>query len=313
MGGSPNLLMPVNPSYSASWLSHTHRSPRSSEPGTDMFVPIGTPVYAPADGWIYGYGTSIAPPTGRWVGINFDNGLRFRGMHFSRLVRTGGWVRRGDLIAYSGASGYGHEDWSHLPGMPGAHVHVTLWESHNMPQWFGYRADGRPWTVDFMQYVGGEQAAGVVEEDMVNVSEEQLRVLLDGALAASHTRKITGGSIENDDQVIPLLRRAVKAAEATFPNATGARSILGGSIADRDGDGKQDEPGVIARLRTILAVVQQLAKNAGIDFDYETFAAELAPYLELRTLSDGDLKAIATAAADEQDRRDRERLDINKS
>lgn len=147
------------------------------------------------------------------------------------------------------------------------------------------------------------------EEDMVNVSEEQLQMLLEGARAATHTRELTGGSITNEDKVIPLLRRAVKAAEATYPNVAGARSILGGSIADRDGDGKQDEPGVIARLRTILAVVQQLAQNAGISFDYEAFAAELAPYLELRTLSDGDLEAIATAAADEQDRRARERLE----
>lgn len=158
----------------------------------------------------------------------------------------------------------------------------------------------------------GQPASGGnnTEEDMVNVSDEQLKVLLEGATAAIHTRELTGGSIENADKVIPLLRKAVKAAEATYPNAVGARAILGGSTADRDGDGKQDEPGVIARLRTIFAVLQQIAKNAGIDFDYEAFAAELAPYLEMRTLSDGDLKAIATAAADEQDRRDRERLDV---
>lgn len=161
----------------------------------------------------------------------------------------------------------------------------------------------------------GQPASGgnSTEEDMVNVSEEQLKILLEGATAAINTRELTGGSITNSDRVIPLLRKAVKAAEATFPNASGARAILGGSIADRDGDGKQDEPGVISRLRTILAVVQQIAKSAGIEFDYEAFAAELAPYLELRTLSDGDLKAIATAAADEQDRRDRERLGEDKS
>lgn len=172
MGGSLNLLMPVTPSYSASWLSHTHRSPKSSEPGTDLFVPIGTPVYAPADGRIYGFGTTIGPATGRWVGIDFDNGFRCRVMHLSRLERTGGRVARGDLLGYSGATGYGHEDWSHLPGMPGAHVHVTLWPTHVTR--FGYKSDGRtPYTVDFMQYVGGPQiaAAGntapIEEDDMI--------------------------------------------------------------------------------------------------------------------------------------------------
>lgn len=153
MGGSPNLLMPVSPLYTASWYSHTRRSPKSSEPGTDMFVPIGTPVYAPGDGVIYGAGNTIGPATGRWNGIDLDIGFRWRGMHYSRLVRTSGRVKRGDLIAYSGASGYGHEDWSRLSGMPGAHVHVTLWPSHASR--FGYQSNGQPYTVDFMNYVGG--------------------------------------------------------------------------------------------------------------------------------------------------------------
>lgn len=194
MGDSPNLLMPVNPAYTASWISHTHRSPKSTEPGTDMFVPIGTPVYAPADGRIYGYGNSIIPATGRWVGIDLDNGLRFRAMHFSRLERTGGRVARGDLIGYSGASGYGHEDWSHLPGMPGAHVHVTLWPTQVTR--FGYKSDGRtPWTVDFMQYVGGEQAAGeskpkewdemATEDQIGKIVEQRVAAAVATALAAA--------------------------------------------------------------------------------------------------------------------------------
>lgn len=158
MGGAPSLQMPVKPSYMASFESHTRRSPRSSEPGTDMFVPIGTPVYAPAAGVVYGYGTSIGPATGRWVGIDFDSGLRFRALHLSRVMRIGGRVRAGDLIGYSGASGYGYEDWSKLRTMPDAHVHVTLWPSHLTL--FGYRADGRPWSVDFMRYVAKPAPAG---------------------------------------------------------------------------------------------------------------------------------------------------------
>lgn len=158
MGGSPNLLMPVNPAYTASWASHTRRSPKSSEPGTDMFVPIGTPVFAPADGHIYGSGNTIGPATGRWVGIDLDNGLRFRCMHLSRLERSSGAVKRGDLIGYSGASGYGYEDFRKAPGMPDAHTHVTLWPTHASR--FGYDRNGNPYTVDFMQYVGGSQSAG---------------------------------------------------------------------------------------------------------------------------------------------------------
>lgn len=150
--------MPVNPTYTASWASHTRRSPKSTEPGTDMFVPIGTPIYAPADGRVYGSGNSIGPATGRWIGIDFDNGLRFRCMHLSRLVNLPSRVGRGDLIGYSGASGYGYEDFRRAPGMPAAHTHVTLWPSHSSR--FGYDRNGNPYTVDFMQYVGGSQSSG---------------------------------------------------------------------------------------------------------------------------------------------------------
>lgn len=123
-----------------------------------MFVPIGTPVFAPDDGRIYQSGNTIGPATGRWVGIDFDNGMRFRCMHLSRLVRTSGRVKRGDLIAYSGASGYGYEDFRRAPGMPPAHTHVTLW-----PSWasrFNYDRNGNPYTIDFMRYVGGDAAGG---------------------------------------------------------------------------------------------------------------------------------------------------------
>lgn len=153
MGGSPTLLMPVTPSYTASWASHTRRSPRSTEPGTDMFVPIGTPVYAPGDGVVYGSGNTIGPATGRWVGLDLDNGMRFRCMHLSRLVTLPRHVKRGALIGYSGASGYGYEDWSQRPGMPPAHTHVTLWPTHASR--FGYDAQGHPFTIDFMKNVGG--------------------------------------------------------------------------------------------------------------------------------------------------------------
>lgn len=152
--------MPVSPRYMDSWRSHIdNRRPKSTEPGTDMFVPIGTPIYAPADGRVYGSGNSIMPFTGRWIGVDFDNGLRFRALHLSRLVSLPARVHRGDLIGYSGASGYGYEDFRNAPNMPDAHTHVTLWPTHESR--YGYKADGKtPFTVDFMQYVGGSQSGG---------------------------------------------------------------------------------------------------------------------------------------------------------
>lgn len=175
-----SLLLPVGVRRMSSWAAHQKRVPRSSEPGTDFYCPIGTPVYAPGDGVIYGSGNSIVPATGRWVGIDLDSGQRFRAMHFSRLVRWSGdgkgRVKRGDLIAYSGASGYGDEDWSWNPNTGGSHTHVTLWPTHETK--FGYhKVNGKdvPYTVDFMNYVGGTSGGGTGDED--DMTPEQAKML----------------------------------------------------------------------------------------------------------------------------------------
>lgn len=158
------LLLPVGERRMSSWEAHQHRVPRSTEPGTDFYCPIGTPVYAPEDGRVYGWSNSIIPATGRWVGLDLVTGQRFRAMHFSRIalsestLRNGGFVRKGQLIAYSGASGYGDNDWSWNPNTGGAHTHVTLWPTHETR--FGYRPNGKPYTVDFMDYADTSSSAG---------------------------------------------------------------------------------------------------------------------------------------------------------
>lgn len=165
MGGSPNLLIPVRYTGLSSWEAHQHRVPRSSEPGTDFYCPIGTPVLAPADGYIYGYGDTIGPATGRWVGIQFDNGMSFRVMHLSRILKFSGRVSQADLIGLSGATGYGDNDWSWNPNTGGAHAHVTLWPTSLRR--FGYNpSTGEPYTIDFMKYAGGSGAGGSEEDDM---------------------------------------------------------------------------------------------------------------------------------------------------
>lgn len=153
-----DLLLPVGVRRNTSWATHQRRNPKSSEPGTDFFCDIGTPVLAPADGYIYGYGLTIGPPTGRWCGINFDNGMSFRGLHMSEVWARSGRVRRGQQIGLSGATGYGEEDWSwNVAETGGAHLHATLWPTHN--QVYGYDRNGRPYTIDIMQHIGGITAS----------------------------------------------------------------------------------------------------------------------------------------------------------
>ncbi len=79
--------------------------------GIDLRAAVGTKVFAPADGIVAGVGdTGLIRGCysyGRWVMIKHPNGLSTLFAHLSTpLVKTGQAVSRGDLIAYSGNTGY---------------------------------------------------------------------------------------------------------------------------------------------------------------------------------------------------------------
>ncbi|HEV2748756.1 MAG TPA: M23 family metallopeptidase [Allosphingosinicella sp.] len=72
--------------------------------GIDLAGPLGTPIYATADGfvqrseWVGGYGNLVE--------LNHGRGIQTRFGHLSRsMVRAGQRVKRGDLIAYMGSTG----------------------------------------------------------------------------------------------------------------------------------------------------------------------------------------------------------------
>lgn len=125
-------IRPVPLGRLTSWAVHKRRNPPSQEAGTDYFCPRFTPIAAAENGRISDTGDSIGPATGRFVTIDLDDGRRVRYLHLeSRLVKVGDRVRRGQIIAYSGATGYGDADWSwNVWETGGAHVHMTLWPSH---------------------------------------------------------------------------------------------------------------------------------------------------------------------------------------
>ncbi|MBT2486020.1 MULTISPECIES: M23 family metallopeptidase [unclassified Microbacterium] len=132
-----------NVTISSSWQSHRNRTPASGEPGTDYSVAYGTAVYAATSGVIAARQTSTSGATGRFLALQADDGNYIRYLHLKSIsAAVGQRVNRGDLIAVSGASGFGQEYGY------GAHVHVSLW------------IDGTPWrrgftsTADFENYVG---------------------------------------------------------------------------------------------------------------------------------------------------------------
>ena len=77
---------------------------RRSHKGLDMAGPVGTPIYATADGivgrsqWVRGYG--------KYIEINHGNAIQTRYGHMSRLnVKANARVKSGDLIGYMGSTG----------------------------------------------------------------------------------------------------------------------------------------------------------------------------------------------------------------
>lgn len=93
-----------------------------SHSGVDFGAPIGTPVYAMADGTVEGTGdTDVQCPRvsyGRFVLIKYNNGLASTYGHLSVISASAGQVvKRGQLVGYTGNTGYS----------TGPHLHVSVY------------------------------------------------------------------------------------------------------------------------------------------------------------------------------------------
>ncbi|PJE29524.1 M23 family metallopeptidase [Pseudooceanicola marinus] len=102
------FAMPVHGRFRYSSQFGTRRDPKTGgirqHYGTDMAAPVGTPLYAAADGVVTHAGWSSG--YGRLVKIKHDFGIETRYAHMSRLgVSVGERVSRGERIGDMGASG----------------------------------------------------------------------------------------------------------------------------------------------------------------------------------------------------------------
>jgi murein DD-endopeptidase MepM/ murein hydrolase activator NlpD len=85
--------------------SDPFRGTRAMHAGIDLAGPIGTPIYATADG-IVGRSEYNSGGYGNLVEINHGRGIQTRYGHLSRsLVSAGQHVKRGDMIAMMGSTG----------------------------------------------------------------------------------------------------------------------------------------------------------------------------------------------------------------
>jgi len=95
---------------------------RAYHPGVDFGVPRGTKIFAPLQGTVRATGdTDLVPGCyswGKWILVDHPNGLSTLYAHLSVIsVTPGQQVRTGEVIAYSGNTGYS----------TGPHLHFTVY------------------------------------------------------------------------------------------------------------------------------------------------------------------------------------------
>lgn len=105
-----------------------------SHNGTDFRAPIGTRVKSAGNGVVEGVGDTdlICPGAsyGKWVFIRYDNGLASAYGHLSLVTaKAGQRVSTGDVVAYSGSTGYSTGPHLHMSVFNGQGVKVTTLKS----------------------------------------------------------------------------------------------------------------------------------------------------------------------------------------
>lgn len=84
---------------------HPVRGDKSFHDGIDFACPSGTPIYASGNGKVI-KAEFNANGYGNVIDLDHENGYQTRYAHLSRLkVKPGQWVKRGEVIGYSGNTG----------------------------------------------------------------------------------------------------------------------------------------------------------------------------------------------------------------
>lgn len=160
MGGSASLVIPAPYTGMSSRSAHLRRNPPSSEPGTDYYMPIGTPLYLPTFCRVVQVGGSVDDATGRFM--TFDDGYRWiRALHLLEIwLEVGTYADSSTIFGLSGASGYGSDFFgaNSMDDFPwgntgGPHVHMTAFKGRR----YTWGASG---TDDFHALTGGQVASG---------------------------------------------------------------------------------------------------------------------------------------------------------
>ncbi len=131
--------------------------------GIDMRAAMGTPILAPADGIVLGSGnTDAACPQasyGVWVAIDHQNGLATIYGHLSQYkVNAGDRVVRGQIIGYSGISGYATGPHLHFAVVARDGLRILKREPTRVcPRSFIFPAAGQPAYLNPLVYLPPEK------------------------------------------------------------------------------------------------------------------------------------------------------------
>jgi len=249
MGGGAQLLIPAPYTGMSTWSAHHRRVPPSTEPGTDYYMPIGTPLRSPVRGRVVAVGGGIKPATGRFVVI--DDGVRwYRFLHLSEWhCRVGDELEPGEVFADSGASGYGSEffgasharDAAMIARTGGPHVHVTAFRGRA----YTFGSTG---TVDFHAMTGGKVAGN---EDDVSAAD-----------VWNTTVKRASGPVKTIQELADAKSNTIEILDELAPVTRGGKKIpLRQEIADT----KSAAIRIEAQIAALTAAVQSLATSSGAD------------------------------------------------
>ena len=131
------LSWPVEKVYITQFFGKTEAGKRlyanGTHNGVDFRASVGTPIMAMADGTVKGTGntdlTCVGASFGKFVFIQYNNGLSSTFGHLSLIkVSEGQKIKRGEIVGYSGNTGYS----------TGPHLHVSLYASQAV------KMDSRP-------------------------------------------------------------------------------------------------------------------------------------------------------------------------
>jgi len=96
--------------------------------GMDYGMPIGTPILAAASGKVYAVGNNGRYQYGKYIAIKHDSNFFTLYAHLSsQSVSVGSTVEKGDIIGYSGNTGYS----------TGAHLHFGVYQTMELKGFVG--------------------------------------------------------------------------------------------------------------------------------------------------------------------------------